>query len=126
MDTISIDEAIAIHNNVMSKYPDESYGLRDIALLESALSRPMFAETYAGADLSTQAATLLWGLIRNHPFIQGNKRTATIIAFHFVERQGYRINAPYEAVLRLVYGVVNDTIDVTEAAEWFCKYSFPF
>jgi len=59
---LSVEEAEAIHRAVMEEYPEESSGVRDRGLLESALLRPAHAAVYREADVLEQAATLLWGL----------------------------------------------------------------
>ena len=80
---LSLEEAEAIHAAVMEEYPEEPSGVLDRGLLESALLRPAHAAEYANADEYEQAATLLWGLVKAHAFVQGNKRTATAISFFF-------------------------------------------
>ncbi len=109
----------------MRDYPEEPSGVLDRGLLESALSRPAYAAQYENADEYAQAATLLWGLVRNHVFVQGNKRTATAIAFFFVERAGYTVEAPDEAVLDVVYAIDSGDAVVEDVASWFRRYTIP-
>lgn len=104
---------------VMEEYPEEPSGILDRGLLESILLRPAHAATYEEADAYRQVATLLWGLVRSHAFVQGNKRTATAIAFFFLERAGYRIATTDDEILELVYGIDAGKIPVAEVAEWF-------
>ena len=68
------------------------------------------------ADEYAQAATLLWGLIRSHAFVQGNKRTATAIAFFFLERTGYTIATTDDEILELVYAISAGKMPVEEVA----------
>lgn len=109
----------------MQEYPEEPSGVLDRGLLESALLRPAHAALYEDADEYVQAATLLWGLVRNHAFVQGNKRTATAIAFFFLERTGYIVEAPDEAVLSIVYAIDSGDARVEDVATWFRRYAIP-
>jgi death-on-curing protein len=118
---IVVEEAEVLHELVMGLYPGEPRGIRDRGLLESALLRPVHAALYQNADIPTQAATLLFGLIRNHPFVQGNKRTATVVTFFFLERAGYRMEAALQEVLDIVYAIDRGEVSVQEVAEWFRK-----
>ncbi|SRR5712692_5245350 len=102
----------------MASYPEEPSGILDAGLLESTLNRPISAALYDDADEFLQTATLLWGLIRNHPFVQGNKRTATVIAFFFIERAGHKISADDQEVLALVYGIDAGEVEIKDAAVW--------
>lgn len=122
---LTVAEAEAIHAIVMEEYAVEPAGVRDRGLLESALLRPVHAGHYENADEYTQAATLLWGVIRSHPFVQGNKRTASVLAFFFLERAGYCVEASEQAVLDLVNGVSEGEVTVEAAAAWFRRYSAP-
>lgn len=96
--------------------------MRDRGLLESALKRTLHVIAYRGADIYLQAATLLWGIVKDHPFVQGNKRTATAIAFFYFERLGYRVEAPQQEVINIVYAI-DEGCSVDEVAGWLRKYS---
>jgi death-on-curing protein len=115
---LTAEEAEVIHLAVMANYPEEPSGILDPGLLDSTLNRSVNAALYEDADEFLQTATLLWGLIRNHPFVQGNKRTATVIAFHFIERAGYKVIADDQDILTLVYGIDGGEVDVNDAAQW--------
>ena len=67
--------------------------VRDWNLLESALYRPRMAAHYEAADLIRQAATLLWGLVENHPFHDGNKRTAWVTTETLLAWNGWLVTA---------------------------------
>ena len=120
---LSLEEAEGIHAAVMEEYPEEPSGVLDGGLLESALLRPTHAAGYANADEYEQAATLLWGLVKAHAFVQGNKRTATAISFFFLERAGYKISAPDSAVLEIVYAVNSGKAGVEIVTEWFRRHA---
>jgi death-on-curing protein len=84
---------------------EERYGVFDRALVESALSRPRQAAAYEGANLFRQAATLCFGLIKNHPWAGGNKRTATAITDEFLYRNGFELTAQSAGVVEMVLAV---------------------
>src|SRR2546423_14143844 len=87
---------------------ERRYGVFDRALIESTLARPQQAAAYESADLIRQAATLYFGLIKDHPWVGGNKRTATAITDEFLFRNGYEVMAtpaePVEMVLAVEGG----------------------
>jgi len=76
---ISYPEAIFIHIALMRLWGESHFGVFDRSLIESALARPRQAALYEQADLIRQAASLCYGLIKNHPWMGGNKRTATAL-----------------------------------------------
>lgn len=97
-----------------------SQGVRDEALLESALSRPQNAYHYEQVDIHDLAATYAEGISSNHPFIDGNKRTAFAAAGMFLEDNGYQLGVEKEneqeiLFLRLAEGKVSRE----ELAEWY-------
>ena len=94
------------------------YGVFDRALVESALARPEHAAEYEGADLLRQAATLRFGLIKNHPWVGGNKRTATALVDEFLDRNGIAIAAPVEDLIEIVLAVESDRWQVGEIESW--------
>lgn len=86
-------------------------------LLESALARPQHAAQYEGADIVRQAATLLWGLVRDHPFQDGNKRTAYVATETFLRSNGMSLRgASLDARFRVLVSVANGewTVDDVE------------
>lgn len=92
-------------------------GIRDVGLIESALARPQasaFGED-AYPDVFTKAAALLHSLVKNHPFVDGNKRVALAAATSFLWRNGYRLAFTQDAAYDFVIGVA--TGDLDEVAE---------
>jgi death-on-curing protein len=97
-----------------------SQGVRDEALLDSALSRPQNAYFYENANIFELAAIYAEGISGNHPFVDGNKRTAFAAAGLFLEDNGYRLmsetdNEQETLFLRLADGKVSSQ----ELAEWY-------
>jgi death-on-curing protein len=96
-----------------------SPGLRDEALLESALARPAARFAYdEGADLAELAASLSFGLAKNHPFVDGNKRVALAVLFTFLGMNGVELTATEAEAVRTILGVASGALDETDLATW--------
>jgi death on curing protein len=110
---LPVEEAIAINADEVGE-TGEPHLLRDRGLLESALARPQHLWAYTGEqDIARLAAALLFGIAKNHPFAQGNKRTAWTAALVLIELNGYRWTRqddaePAEWVLQLLDGRINE------------------
>ncbi|TPJ09042.1 type II toxin-antitoxin system death-on-curing family toxin [Mesorhizobium sp. B2-7-3] len=94
-------------------------GIRDEGLLESALARPQQKEAYGEPDLSELAAAYLFGIAKNHPFVDGNKRTAFAAADLFLYFNALSIEAEQEEIIQLVMMVAAGEIDEAGAAAFF-------
>jgi death-on-curing protein len=110
-----IDErdALALHDRLLALHGGAA-GLRDEGLLKSALARPQQHFAYAeSADIVNLAAVYTAGIVRNHPFVDGNKRTGFVVGILFLELNGYRFSAAEEgagqAVLALAAGNLDET-----------------
>ncbi len=123
----SYPDAALIHILLMRLSGETHYGVFDRDLVESALARPRQAAAYESADLIRQAATLCYGLIKNHPWVGGNKRTATAITNEFLKLNGRRIVALTGEVIRLVLSVEREEYSVDEIESWLRKHvaNFP-
>ena len=96
-----------------------SPGIRDEGLLESALERPRNRWHYEpDSDLATIAAAYGYGLARNHPFVDGNKRVAFQVMYVFLGLNGVTITASEPDVVQLMLGVAGGSIDEQALAEW--------
>lgn len=115
---LSYTEAVLIHIELMRLLGETRYGVFDRALIESALARPRQAATFDRADIHAQAASLLFGLVKNHPWVGGNKRTATALTSIFLRRNGYRVTATVEEIVDLVYAVEADQKGPEDIATW--------
>jgi len=69
------------------------------------MARPQHAAQYADADLAEQAATLLWGIAENQPFVDGNKRVALVVTLTFLELNGYRIELSEDERVELMFEI---------------------
>ena len=100
---ISVSETIYIHDILIERFGGSS-GIRDVGLLESALARPF--QTFDGADLYPEsiekAADLIQSLLNNHPFVDGNKRTAYVLMRLILINDGYDIVASQEEKYQIV------------------------
>lgn len=94
-------------------------GLRDDGLLESALARPRNLFVYEGIEsLSRLAAAYAVGISRNHPFLDGNKRTAFIALALFLARNGSRLRADQVDAIRTMFRVAAGELSEQELADW--------
>jgi death-on-curing protein len=109
---------LAIHDEQLAEHGG-GVGVRDAGLLESALARPQNRLAYdAKADLPTLAAAYAFGLARNHPFVDGNKRTAFVAAELFLDLNGMTLAAnDHDCVLTMVQLAAGE-IEESVYADW--------
>ena len=119
---VSYAEAVFIHVRLMRLVGEERYGVFDRSLIESALARPRQASAYESADLFRQAATLCLGLIKNHPWVGGNKRTATAVVDEFLFRNCVELTAAPAQVIEMVLAVEAGRWDVGEIEAWLRRH----
>ncbi len=108
-----IDErdALALHDRLLALHGGAA-GLRDDGLLKSALARPQQHSAYAESpDIVDMAAAYTWGIVRNHPFVDGNKRTGFVVGVLFLELNGYRFNASEEDAAQMVLELASGNLD---------------
>ena len=118
---LSAETVIFINERVVTR-TGEPFLLRDLGLLESALAKPQNEFYYRDVeDVASLATTLLFGIARNHPFTQGNKRTGFLSAVDFLEINGYMIEIGDDELLlgRLVVEVLEQKLDEERFADIF-------
>ena len=95
-------------------------GLRDVNLLESALRRPINKWNYQKPepDLAELAAAYIWGIVRNHPFVDGNKRTAYVVFRSFLMMNGWDLSATQDEKYDMSHGIAAGTYSEIEVSEW--------
>jgi len=94
-------------------------GLRDQGLLESALARPRQHHAYADSlDIVEMAALYTAGVVRNHPFVDGNKRTGFVIGVLFLELNGFEFKASEEDATQAVTSLAAGSLDETGFGAW--------
>lgn len=114
---IERQDALAIHDLVLARHGGEP-GLRDVGLLESALARPRHAMAYGKPTLAQLAAAYAAGIIRNHPFHDGNKRTGFLVAATFLEVNGKTFMATEESVVIKTVALAARKISEPAYARW--------
>lgn len=129
MRVLTLSELIFINSRVTG-IPELAAGkrkVRDIALLEAAEQRPLASAFGADAypELSDKIAALFHSLVRNHPFTDGNKRTATVAALFMAEINGQRLAWDEAEALELIVGTAETSTDVPELAAWFAAILQP-
>jgi death on curing protein len=110
-----IDErdALTIHERLLALHGGGS-GIRDDRLLKSALARPRQHYAYEDAtDMIAMAALYTAGIVNNHPFVDGNKRTGFVIGILFLELNGRRFTASEEEAAQAVLGLASGALDET-------------
>lgn len=111
-------DALAIHDRLLALHGGAT-GLRDRGLLESALARPRQHHAYASnPDIVEMAALYTAGIVRNHPFVDGNKRTGFLIGILFLELHGFDFKASEEDATQAVMALAAGTLDEAEYAAW--------
>ncbi|HEV7797499.1 MAG TPA: type II toxin-antitoxin system death-on-curing family toxin [Pyrinomonadaceae bacterium] len=115
---ISYGDAVYTHLELMRLIGEERCGVFDRSLVKSALARPQQAAAYEDADLIRQAATLCFGLIRNHPWIGGNKRTATALLVMFLRLNGVKLAASTKEIVDMVIAVEAGGWNVDAVTLW--------
>ncbi len=116
---LTLQEAVKFHVLYMRKIGETRFGVFDRNLIESALARPQHAAAYENADILRQAATLIFGLIKSHPWEGGNKRTATFLANLFLKRNGWKLATTTPEIIEMVLAVEADNWNVDEIENWF-------
>ena len=103
-----------------------AHGVRDENALESALARPQQRRHYAGgASLSELAAGYAFGLVREHPYVDGNKRTALVVMVAFLERNGIELTATNAEALSTMLALATRELMEDELAVWIEAHSRP-
>ena len=115
-------EAVVHHIELMRALGEARFGVFDRALIESALARPKQAAAYGNADMEAQAATLCYGLIKYHPWVGGNKRTATHLTDHFLRTNGLELKATSRAVVEMVQDVESTRMDLAALTRWIREH----
>lgn len=114
---------VAIHDRQLALHGGAA-GVRDQGLLESALARPRQHYTYANSpDVVEMAALYTAGIVRNHPFIDGNKRTGFVVGVLFLELNGFDFKASEEDATQAVFGLAAGSLDESGYVAWLRENS---
>lgn len=115
---LSKEAVFAMHARQLAEHGGGT-GVRDEGLLESALQRPQNRAAYEASDIAGLAAAYAYGIARNHPFIDGNKRTALVASRTLLLINGFQINAPKIDRLRTFLALAEGTLTEEDLAAWF-------
>lgn len=121
-----IDRAVilAIHDAQLAEHGGLS-GTRDLGLLDSALSRPPHLDAYGEPDAAALAAAYAYGIARNHPFLDGNKRTAFVAAELFLRLNGQRLGADDADCVLTMLALAAGDLDEDAFAAWLRRHTAP-
>ncbi|TPQ41742.1 type II toxin-antitoxin system death-on-curing family toxin [Bradyrhizobium guangdongense] len=108
---------IAIHDEQLAIHGGAS-GLRDDGMLESALDRPKNKWSYENADLAELAAAYAYGIARNHPFIDGNKRTSLLALYTFLGVNGVDFVAPEADAAAIILSLAAGEVSEQSLTRW--------
>jgi len=114
---LGVESVLVMHEEQLAEHGGAS-GFRDLGLLDSALARPRNAWSYGQSDLVALAALYAAGIMRNHPFIDGNKRTGFLAAYAFLYVNGQEIVANEAEVIVQCLSLAAGEIDDAEFAAW--------
>lgn len=124
---VSVAEALFIHTVMTQVGETTGLGARDHGALESALHRPLAA---FGGELQyktpdARVATLWWGIIKNHPFVDANKRTASVIANRWMDRERYWMRMTQQELVQTAVDIAQNRMGVEELSTWIGQRMVP-
>ena len=115
---VALEAVYAIHDRQLSEHGG-GQGVRDQGAIESAMARPRNLTAYGEPDVAALAAAYAFGLARNHGFVDGNKRTAWIVARLFLADNGVRLSYDKADAVRTMESLAAGRIDEDVLADWF-------
>lgn len=123
---LSLNEVLSIHQDQITRYGGAP-GIRDIDLLKSALGIP--PATYGGeflhTDIFEMAASYLFHIVKNHPFVDGNKRTGAVAALVFLDLNGFDFLATEDDFTEMVLAIAGGVMSKAQLAVFIRKWSKP-
>lgn len=117
---LDLDCVLRIHLSMIAHYGGEE-GVRDVGLLQSAIAMPKasFEGGFLHEDLIEMAAAYLYHIVRNHPFVDGNKRSGAAAALIFLDLNGIEVDADEDGLVRLTTAVAEGTADKRQVTAFF-------
>lgn len=116
---ITIEQVVRIHEILIEKFGGTK-GIRDLALLESALARPY--QTFGGVELHEnqfqKAAAIIQSLLINHPFVDGNKRIGYVVMRLILLENGWDLNVSQDEKHQFVIGIAEGKMEFNEISDW--------
>jgi death on curing protein len=117
-------DCLGFHDHLLARFGGLE-GIRDEGLLDSALARPQQLMAYANPDLFDLAAAYAHGIVKNHPFMDGNKRSGLMAAALFLECNGYVFEPPEEEAVLQTLGLAAGEMDAEAYAAWLRRSCSP-
>ena len=118
---VALDVALAAHLEQLSEHGGGE-GVRNERLLDSAMARAQNLAAYGQPDAAALAAAYAFGIARNHPFVDGNKRTAAVISETFLVLNGFELNATDAELVVAFLSLAAGELSEDELADWFRQH----
>ena len=118
---IATEVALAAHAEQLAEHGGGD-GIRDAGMLDSAMSRPQNLAQYGDPDAAALAAAYAFGIARNHPFTDGNKRTAAVVSETFLMLNGYALGATDAELVVAFVALAAGELGEDELADWFRQH----
>jgi death-on-curing protein len=118
---IATDVALAAHAEQLAEHGG-GQGVRDAGALDSAMMRPHNLALYEEPDAAALAAAYAFGIARNHPFVDGNKRTAAVVSETFLVLNGYDLGATDAELVVAMLALAAGELSEDELADWFREH----
>ena len=115
---VATEVALAAHAEQLAEHGG-AQGVRDMGALESAMVRPRNLAQYEAPDAAALAAAYAFGIARNHPFVDGNKRTAAVVSETFLVLNGHALDATDAELVVAVLALAAGELSEDELADWF-------
>ncbi|MDK2769390.1 MAG: type II toxin-antitoxin system death-on-curing family toxin [Sphingomonas sp.] len=126
MSWIWVDTAVAIaaHEEQLAEHGG-ALGVREPNMLESAMARPLNLVAYGQPDAADLAAAYAFGIARNHPFVDGNKRTAAVVSETFLVLNGFRLTCDDVELVTAFLALAGGELTVDQLSSWFRSHIEP-
>lgn len=121
---LTTSQVLYIHDRIFKRFGG-SHGIRDTGLIESAVAKPKatFGGKYLYISIFDKAAALLQSLLKNHPFVDGNKRTALTSAGVFLKKNSYKLVNKHKQEVEFAIRVDNGNLTVEQISKWLKEHS---
>lgn len=121
---VDLAVAIAAHEEQLAEHGG-AIGVRDPNMLESAMARPLNLVAYGEPDAAELAAAYAFGIARNHPFVDGNKRTAAVVSETFLVLNGLRLSCDDVELVTTFLALAAGELTVEQLSDWFRAHIEP-
>lgn len=118
---VEVAVAVAAHEEQLAEHGGAA-GVRDFSMLESAMARPLNLIAYEQPDIADLAASYAFGIARNHPFADGNKRTAAVVSETFLMLNGHALDCSDVELVSTFLALAAGDLSVEQLAAWFRRY----